>query len=210
MHKRVAPYAVIIANGEIPSRSRLRRIVRLASKVVCADGGTRHALRLGVQPDIVIGDLDSLPSRASERLKLTKIVSSKNQDQTDLEKAIRYLVKEKAKRIVILGATGKRIDQTLGNVALLAKYQKKAKLTLIDPTGEVEIVQSRKRFRAKPGAIVSLVPLGEGVRVTTRGLRYALKNETLEFGSRGMSNEVTDPTVEIRVHGGTLLLIKLF
>jgi thiamine pyrophosphokinase len=203
-------FAVIIANGEIPSRFRVRGIVRLASKVVCADGGARHALRLGVQPDIVIGDLDSFPSRAFERLKRTKIVSSKSQDRTDLEKAIRYLLKEKAKRIVILGATGKRIDQTLGNVALLAKYHKKATLTLIDPTGEVDIVHSRKRFRAKPGAVVSLIPLGEGVRVTTRGLRYALKNELLEFGSRGVSNVAVGPTVEIAVRGGKLFVVKLF
>jgi thiamine pyrophosphokinase len=206
----VDKYAVIIANGEVPSPSKVRGIVRRALKVVCANGGVRHALQMGVQPDIVIGDLDSLTPGMLRHLRHTKIVTSENQNQTDLEKAIRYLLKERAKRIVILGATGKRIDQTLANVALLAKYQGRADLTLIDPTGEIQIIQSRMAFQGKRGTTVSLLPLGGAVRVTTKGLRYALKNEILEFGSRGVSNEVIGSTVEIRVRGGKLLLIKLF
>jgi thiamine pyrophosphokinase len=206
----MAPYAVIIANGGFPTLSKVRAIVRRASIVVCADGGTLLARRLGIRPDIVIGDLDSLPRAVLGRLKRSKVIVSGDQNQTDLEKAIRYLLKQKAKRIVILGATGKRIDQTLANIALLVKYGKKASLTLVDPTGEIEIVQSRTRFRAKVGTAVSLIPTSRSVRVTTKGLHYALKNEMLEFGSRGVSNEVTAPTVEIRVHGGMLLLVKLF
>lgn len=203
-------YSVIIANGELPSPPKVKGIVLQASKVVCADGGTRHALRIGIHPDIIIGDLDSLPGAVFGRLKGAKVITSGDQNQTDLEKAIRYLLKKKAKRIVVLGATGKRIDQTLANLALLAKYQSRSNLTLVDSTGEIEIVRSHVRFQATRGATVSLLALSRGVRVTTRGLRYALKNELLEFGSRGVSNEVIDSTVEIRVRGGKLLLIKLF
>jgi thiamine pyrophosphokinase len=103
-----------------------------------------------------------------------------------------------------------RIDQTLANLALLVKYGKEANLTFVDSTGEIEIVQSRTTFRAKVGTTVSLIPTSRAVRVTTKGLRYALKNEMLEFGSRGVSNEVIAPAVEIRVRGGTLFLVKLF
>jgi thiamine pyrophosphokinase len=206
----MTPYAVIIANGGFPTPSKVRGIVRQASMVVCADGGARLARRLGIRPDVVIGDLDSLPRAVLGRLKRSKVIVSGDQNQTDLEKAIRYLLKHKTKRIVILAATGKRIDQTLANIALLVKYQTQADLTLVDPTGEILIVQTKVTFPAKCGATVSLLPIDGAPRVTTKGLRYALKNETLEFGSRGVSNEVIDSVVDIRVRGGRLLLIKLF
>jgi thiamine pyrophosphokinase len=202
--------ALLIANGVLPSPSIVRELVSSSDFIACADGGTRHALRLGIQPDVVIGDLDSLSATMRRHLKQAKIVELADQNKTDLEKTIDYLLKRKAKRITVLGATGKRIDHTLGNVTLLAKYQSRVNLTLVDSTGEIEIVRSRVSFRAKRGATVSLLALGRGVKVTTRGLRYALKNELLEFGSRGVSNEVIGSTVEVLVHRGRLLLIKLF
>jgi thiamine pyrophosphokinase len=206
----MSPYAVIIGNGELPSRSKVRAILRQASRVVCADGGARHAVRFGIHPDVVIGDLDSLTPGILERLKSSKIIASKDQDQTDLEKAIRYLLRERTRRIVILGATGKRVDQTLANIALLEKYCGRANLTLVDATGEIEIVDSRTRFRGRPGATVSLLPVAKAARVTTKGLRYSLKKELLEVGSRGVSNVVVHPVVEIEIHRGKLLLVKLF
>ena len=203
-------YAVIIANGEVSQALRLRKIVRQASMVVCANGGTRHALRMGVQPDVVIGDLDSLPVGVRKRLKHARFISSPDQNQTDLEKAIRYLLRQKVKRIVIFGATGKRIDQTVANLSLLEKYQGRAHLTFIDPSGTVELVRSSANFRGIPGESFSLLPIGRVEGVTTKGLLYPLVNETLEPGTRGVSNEVTGRSVEIRVRRGKLLLVKLF
>jgi thiamine pyrophosphokinase len=202
--------ALLIANGVLPSPRFVRELASSSDLVACADGGTRHALRLGIQPDVVIGDLDSLSATMRRRLKQARIVESADQNKTDLEKAILFLLRQKAKHITVVGATGKRIDQTIANVGLLMKYGRKASLTFIDPTGEIEIVQSRTKFRAKVGTTVSLIPASRPVRVTTRGLRFALKNEMLEFGSRGVSNEVIAPIVEIRVRGGTLFLVKLF
>jgi thiamine pyrophosphokinase len=202
--------AFLIANGLLPSLRFVREVASSSDLVACADGGTRHALRLGIQPDVVIGDLDSLSRRMRRHLKHAKIVESADQNKTDLEKAILFLLRLKAKHITVVGATGKRIDQTLANIALLVKYRRRTSLTFVDPTGEIELVQSRAKFRAKVGTTVSLIPAGRSVRVTTKGLRYALRNEMLEFGSRGVSNEVIAPRVEIRVHGGTLFLVKLF
>jgi thiamine pyrophosphokinase len=202
--------ALLIANGVLPSPHFVRELASSSDLVACADGGTRHALRLGIQPDVVIGDLDSLSATKRRHLKRAKIVESPDQNKTDLEKVILFLLRQKAKHITVVGATGMRIDQTLANLALLVKYGKEANLTFVDSTGEIEIVQSRTTFRAKVGTTVSLIPTSRAVRVTTKGLRYALKNEMLEFGSRGVSNEVIAPAVEIRVRGGTLFLVKLF
>lgn len=203
--------AVIIANGEMPSAREVHRMVKKASILVCVNGGTVHALRTGLQPDVVIGDLDSLLPRWQRRLKdSTTIIGSTDQEQNDLEKALHYLLHKKIKRITIIGATGRRIDQTLANLSLLEKYQGKAQLTFIDPSGTVELVTSRVKFRAKPGETVSLLPLGKAEGVTTKGLLYPLSNETLEPGTRGVSNEVTERVIEIRVRRGKLLLVRLF
>jgi thiamine pyrophosphokinase len=202
--------ALLIANGLLPPLRIVRELASSSDFVACADGGTRYAIRLGIQPDVVIGDLDSLSATMRRHLKRAKIVKSADQNKTDLEKAILFLLRRKAKHITVVGATGKRIDQTIANIALLVKYGRKASLTFVDPTGEIEIVQSRTEFRAKVGTTVSLIPASRPVRVTTKGLRFALKNEMLEFGSRGVSNEVITPRVEIRVRGGTLFLVKPF
>jgi thiamine pyrophosphokinase len=201
--------ALLIANGVLPRQRVVRELASSSDLIACADGGTRHALRLGIQPDIVIGDLDSLSATMRRHLKQAKIVESADQNKTDLEKAILFLLRLKAKHITVVGATGKRIDQTLANIALLVKYRRKTRLTFVDPTGEIEIVQSRTKFLAKVGTTISLIPTSKPVRVTTKGLRFALKNEMLEFGSRGVSNEVIAPTIEIRVRGGALFLVKL-
>jgi thiamine pyrophosphokinase len=202
--------ALLIANGVLPSLRFVRELASSSDVVACADGGTKHALRLGIQPDFVIGDLDSLSVTMRGHLKQAKIVESIDQNKTDLEKAILFLLGRKAKHITVVGATGKRIDQTIASIALLVKYRRRARLTFVDPTGEIEIVQSRTEFRAKVGTTVSLIPTSRPVRLTTKGLRYALEDERLEFGSRGVSNEVITPVVEIRVRGGTLFLVKLF
>lgn len=206
----MAKHAVIIANGELPSSAKVRKILRTASTVVCADGGARHALEMGVQPDIVIGDLDSLPLRVRSRLKQTLIIEEGNQNQTDLEKALRYLLRQKVKRITILGATGKRIDQTIANISLLDKYSLRVRIIVVDRTGTIEVVRSKVKFQATPGETISLLPLGKAAGVTTKGLLYPLKDETLEPGIRGVSNEVISRNVEIRVRRGKLLLVRLF
>lgn len=202
--------AVIIGDGAFPPVARLRKILREASLVVCANGGARHALRLGLKPDIVIGDLDSLPLSMRRRLKHASIIQWANQNLTDLEKALLFLLRRRVKRITILGATGKRIDQTLANIALLNKYHRRARLTLIDSTGQLEIVQSKAKLRAARGEMVSLLPIGRTVGVRTRGLLYPLRNEALKAGTRGVSNKATGRTVEITLQSGRLLLVRLF
>ena len=202
--------ALIIAGGLLPPRALVKKLALSSDVIVCADGGTKGALRNGIEPDVVIGDLDSLPLELRTRLKRAKIISSTNQNQTDLEKALLYLFRRKVKRITILGGTGKRIDQTVANISLLQKYYRKTNLKLVDPTGLVEVVRSRAKFRARRGETISLLPVEKVARVTTKGLLYPLMNENLEIGSRGVSNKSTGGTVEIHVRRGMLLLVRLF
>jgi thiamine pyrophosphokinase len=202
--------ALLIANGVLPDAKLLRKLAASSDLVVCADGGAAHAVRLGLQPDVIIGDLDSLPASARKRLTRAKIIESRNQNFADLEKALRYVLGKKPTSVTVVGATGARIDHTIANISLLKKYHRRTRLKFIDPTGELQIIEGKEKFRTRRSETISLLPLGKVSGVSTKGLRFPLKNEFLAVGSRGVSNEAIRRSVEIRVRRGKLLLVRLF
>ena len=115
--------AIIIANGQIHEGDFYRSLVVPTDLVICADGGASNALALGLQPQVVIGDLDSLDSNLQAQLEADGcqvLAHPARKDETDLELALHYAIEHGVDEILILGALGGRIDQTLANVLLLA------------------------------------------------------------------------------------------
>ncbi|HEY4721353.1 MAG TPA: thiamine diphosphokinase, partial [Anaerolineae bacterium] len=114
--------ALIFANGDAPDERVIKRWLDAAALIIAADGGARNALSIGVMPQIVIGDLDSL--HPADRLQLEQaqaqfIVYPAHKDYTDLELAIRHALERGATEIVIASALGGRWDQSLANMLLL-------------------------------------------------------------------------------------------
>jgi thiamine pyrophosphokinase len=113
---------LIFANGELPDLDKARSLAQTDDYIICADGGTRHALALGLQPDLIVGDMDSAePAQLQELRKANVTIESfsHDKDQTDLELAINRALALKPKKIVIVGGLGGRLDQTLANITLL-------------------------------------------------------------------------------------------
>lgn len=206
--------AIIIAGGQTEGQG-WQRWVRESDWIIGADGGAARALAWGLLPDLVIGDMDSLPERARSILVAEGcrfIEHPRAKDETDLELALLYAVQEGAQEIVVLGALGGRLDHTLANLLLLAlpslagisvRIAEGNQQALLARSGEtVELVGT-------PGDLVSLVPLGgDACGVTTRGLEWALEEDTLRFGSsRGVSNEMTSGRAGIQVGEGLLLVV---
>jgi thiamine pyrophosphokinase len=202
--------ALIIANGVPPSKALARRLADEAAFVLCADGGANHAVRLGVLPDLVIGDLDSITAATKRALSSVPRLRIREQYSTDLEKAIRYALRRKATTITVLGATGKRIDHTAGNLGCFRRFGERCNLRFVDDDGELSTVGRSTSLVTRPGEVLSLIPLGPCTGVTTSGLRYGLRGATLELGVReGTSNLATGARVTVRVRTGTLLLYRL-
>jgi thiamine pyrophosphokinase len=114
---------IIFANGEFPDPQGARELLRPDDHIITADGGTRHALAVGVAPQVIIGDLDSLSPDERARAEAAGsciIRFSPRKDETDLELALRHAAREGATEIVILAALGGRLDQTIANLLLLA------------------------------------------------------------------------------------------
>jgi len=182
--------------------------------VLCADGGTLHALALGLHPDVVIGDLDSLPEAVRDRLEAagTQFLRfPRDKDYTDLELALQYALGQGAEDILLLGLLGGRLDQTLANVLLLARPEwDAARLWFAYGSERAYLLRGGESLtlRGRPGDIVSLIPLTPTVTgVTTQGLRWPLHNATLHFGhTLTVSNELVGEEAVVRVGEGRVVV----
>jgi thiamine pyrophosphokinase len=186
------------------------------AKVVAADGGTSLAAELGLVPDLVIGDMDSSSPAQVQKLKARgvelRLFDHYSKWETDTELAVMAALQWSPKRIIVLGATGGRLDHTVANLLLLTHPR------LV--TEDVRIVEGQQEvFLAKPGcwnrieggigATVSVLPVSEEVNgVRNQGLEYPLGGETMVRGSgRGVSNQIVAPDAAIWVDSGLLYVI---
>jgi len=207
------PRAVIFVNGQIPDLDQVRPLLRPGDVLVAADGGTRHLLALGLVPALVVGDLDSL--NGDDRSKLvaagTEIRSHPaDKNETDFELALRHAADSGFDEILIIGALGNRLDQTLGNLALLANPSLVGmNIRMDDGDEQVYFVRERAQVDGHPGDLVSLIPWGRKVSgVTTEGLQWPLQNETLHpYKTRGISNTMNGEKAFVSVRSGLLLIV---
>ena len=207
--------AIIIANGRIDHSKLPRSLVAPTDLIICADGGASNALALGLQPQIVIGDLDSLDESLRSQLKEDGchfIPHSARKDETDLELAMKYAVEKGAREVLILGALGYRFDHALANVLLLALPELRSTVVkILDGQQEICLIRDETLIMGRIGDTLSLLPLTEQVTgICTEGLEYPLQDDTLYLGpSRGISNILTSPQARIRIGQGLLLAVMI-
>ena len=206
-------HAIILANGDFAPSPDLGTHLVTADLVIAADGGAQYARTIGVRPDVIIGDLDSLDmtARTTWEAKGARIISYPvEKDQTDLELALLHAKEKGAKKITVLGAFGRRWDHSIANLLLAVHPQFDGReIVFIHGPQRLLIIKSEYRLRAGVGELVSLLPLGgDAEGVTTQGLKYVLKNDTLVFGSsRGVSNVVLVENPRVEVKNGILLCV---
>ena len=205
--------AVIFANGTLPDSNAARQLLREDDFWIAADGGSCHALECGRAPDVLIGDLDSIPVPIREFLQRagTKVQTHPaDKNETDLELAVWFALEEEFSSILIVGALGGRTDQTLANLSLLADPAlREYDIRIDDGREEALCVRESAVLLGAAGDIVSLIPFGmpaEGV--VTKGLQYPLREETLRLSrTRGVSNRMIENRAEISIERGVLLCI---
>jgi thiamine pyrophosphokinase len=204
---------VIFANGELPDLDKARRLLRADDYIICADGGMRNALALGVQPNLIIGDMDSAERDQLQKLKDEDVpieLFSHDKNETDLELAINHAIDLKPNQIMIVGALGGRLDQTLGNIALLTDTRHLSfDIRLDDGVEEIFVCRDQVQVHGKSGDLVSLIPWqGSVANVRTENLKWPLRNETLyPDKTRGISNEMLGGTASVSIGSGALLVV---
>lgn len=207
--------AIVFANGLLNALDEIQLIRQPGDLLVAADGGSRHLQALGLVPDILIGDLDSLDEAGLAELQaagVEVIHYPARKDFTDLELALRLSLARGAKQVLVYGALGARWDQTLANLLLPAAAElESCHIALIDGPQEIRLVRAGETLdvRGRPGDTFSLIPLqGDARGVSTRGLEYPLNNETLYFGAtRGISNVLLAEAAVVSLQEGLLLSV---
>jgi thiamine pyrophosphokinase len=209
--------AIIVANGHVDPDERYGHLLRADDLVIAANGGALLARQLGLEPQVVVGDLDSLPPDVRAELEARGyqfVAHSPRKDETDTELGILYALERGADEIVLLAAAGDRLDHTLANVFLLALPELAgigAKIVSADTEtwllrdgGELEI-------RGRPGDTVTLLAVGQdAVGVSTEGLEWPLAGDTLRFGpARGVSNVMTAAVARVTLGQGLLVVFRL-
>ncbi len=204
---------IIFANGELPDLEKARALLRPDDFILCADGGTRHALALNLTPDLVIGDMDSIDKAEWKTLEERNIpieLFPRDKNETDLELALNKAIELNPEEIIIAAALGGRTDHTLANIALLADLRHSTfNLQLDDGTEHLLFCRTQTQVRGRSGDLVSLIPWGNPVHgVQTENLKWQLKDETLHPDkTRGISNEMTSTIASIKIESGLLIII---
>jgi len=194
--------AVVLANGEYPASPLPLKILAEAPYVVCCDGGADEYIRRGHTPDVIIGDGDSLSDENRRKFGhiLHRISDQETNDQT---KAVMFLLSQGIKRIVLVGATGKREDHTLGNISLLMEYQQMgAEVVMLTDYGFFIPATGDKVFAGFPKQQVSVFNFG-AAQLRSEGLKYPI----YDFHSlwQGTLNEVIHNDFRIMAKGNYLV-----
>lgn len=205
---------IIICGGSVRNYSFIKKYFDKQDLIICADGGAYHLKKLGIIPDILVGDFDSISEIELESLinagvQIVKFPVEK--DATDAQLAVKLAIDRGCDEVILLGATGTRLDHTMANVFLLKSLLEAGiKGIIADEHNEIEMVDKNISLNRDKDVKISLLPAGGKVTgVTTEGLYYPLSDATLEFGTtRGVSNEFISDTASLTLKEGLLLVIK--
>ncbi len=207
--------AVIFVNGIVADYERLAHWLAPDDFLICADGGTRHALMLGLTPHLIVGDVDSVEPADLARLEAAGTRVRRyppEKDQTDLELALEAALEAGAQEVLLLGALGGRLDQTLANLLILAQRDWPAAVRIAEGNQVAQMMHDGDTLEldGPVGSIVSAIPLSSEVTgISYTGLQYPLTNGVLRFGStRGVSNVLAETPAAIRIERGNLLVIQ--
>jgi len=204
---------VIISSGQIYDYGFCRGILESADRIICADGGTRHAINMKLTPDVIIGDMDSSAAKSIDffREKDVEIIQyPKEKDKTDTHLCVEFALNFSTE-IILLGATGSRIDHMIANMSLLKLgIEKNIPISIIDNKNYIRMIKDSISLEGKKGEFFSLIPFTEKVEgISTKGAHYELYDAEMGFGDPyGVSNYFEEETVEISIKKGYLLVIK--
>jgi len=200
---------VILANGDFPVHPKAVQALRDATRIVCCDGAADGLVAFGRDPDFIIGDLDSISPDNRARFA-DVLIPVDEQDTNDLSKAFYFCQFRGWDNILILGATGKREDHTLGNIALLSDFAQQAFVRILTNTGEFIYIDSTQTVPSFPGQAVSFFQVQPDTRFKTTGLLYPLDGLAFPKGWQATLNKAEGDSFTVTVGKGAALVFLAF
>ena len=195
----------VIANGRIDDYNLIGQALKNYDQYIAVDGGLNHCLKLGITPLLLIGDMDSVdPAVKKEYSNLKELSFESEKDATDLELAIQFLMTKSPKSLTVFGGYGHRVDHSLSNLILLSRYPGKV---FLETENEIlGVIKESLELSTSAGQTLSLIPINGPVHgITTDGLKWELKDNTLDKDFIGISNEALGKEIAVTVANGDLL-----
>ena len=206
--------ALIVLGGDAPGRELLKRCACESEMTIAADSGLCAFDGTDLMPDLLLGDIDTVPERVLARYegRVPQRRLGCIKDDTDGVDALDYAIERGATEITLLGALGGRLDHAMANAMLLVRaHRKGVRARIVSERVRITRVDGEETIVGAVGDTVSLLPLGEARGVTLEGFFYPLKEHTLTSDyPLGVSNVVTGSEARIRVSEGDLLLFHHF
>ena len=197
---------LLLTGGHGPGRSDLEPFLGEVGPIVAADSGFDLALALGLRPELIVGDMDSVHARLpQERVRRFP----RDKEFTDTELGLQALKDLGCDRVVIAGGGGGRLDHLLFIVALFERET--VPLCWITAHEHVEAIRGTAAYRGWVGQTVSFLPLSEGAAIErSEGLRWPLDGLRWKPGEGGVSNVITASPMRLTMAAGALLMIRSF
>ncbi|MCX6167895.1 MAG: thiamine diphosphokinase [Ignavibacteriales bacterium] len=204
---------IILANGQPPRKKYFDYLIKNDYQtLICADGGANSAEKLNIIPDYIIGDLDSInPGVYDYYYEKCEIIKITRQNDTDVEKCLKFAIKKKYDEVILLGATGDRLDHSFCNIGIVLKFFDKIIIKIIHHKSILTAFTGKVRLKTFPKETISIYGIDSKTKIYSHGLKYELKNISLPFGIKeSTSNVALQNEVELDIRGGIVFVIRDF
>ena len=192
--------ALILAAGDFPAHPvPLQVLEQYRKRIICCDGAAEALLQAGFYPETVVGDGDSLSPETHQKIS-DRFICNTDQETNDLTKAFHYALSRNYHRLLILGATGKREDHTLGNISLLADYMDYAEVRMLTNCGTLTPATGNAIFTSCPGQQISVFCMDQSP-LTLRGLKWPVENRIITRWWEATLNEALSDRFEVETIG---------
>jgi thiamine pyrophosphokinase len=204
---------IIIANGKPPTKNVVKYFINKGFKtIICADGGANSAKKIKITPDYIIGDFDSIMPATVKHFKNNSVVLQyKRQNDTDVEKCLKFALRKKIDEVVLFGVTGDRLDHTICNLGIVIKFFDKIKVHISAENSFLSAFDKSIVIKSKINEIISLYAFDKKTFISSKGLKYPLTQSNLAFGVKeSTSNVATSENVELKIFGGIVFVVRDF
>ncbi|MEJ2193609.1 MAG: thiamine diphosphokinase [Ignavibacteriaceae bacterium] len=202
---------IILAHGKPPRKSIINYFQnRDYNTLICADGGANSAIKMNLVPDVIIGDMDSISNESKRKFKKTsRFIPVSRQNDTDVEKSLKYVIKNGYTEVLLTGVTGNRLDHTICNLGIVLKFFPQIGISLIAEDSYLKPYNGYIKLRSLRGETFSLYGFDKKTKIKSKGLKYPLKDVILPFGEKESTSNVSiSSVVELNIRNGVILVVR--
>lgn len=200
---------IIVGNGETPQGEIPLQFLRHARFIVCCDGALDKLLKIGIKPNIVIGDCDSISEEKWQQFK-DIIIEDKDEECNDLQKALKYCQKQHYEHVAVLGASGLRDDHQLANLSILNMYAEQMDLIMVSNYGLFSFISENTTFPSVPKQEVSVFSFDGKAEFSFSGLQYPVHKRQFNQLWEGSLNKALGECFTVEISGGRGVVFREF